>query len=102
MYGSNVQTIKEVQVSQGTLKIQKSVQHSHGFLKSGRGTIKTRISYLVVIINLENDLYLTLHRTTKKSDAIKIYKLILKLGLETYSKVVEDAAELVHEFNKAN
>lgn len=43
MFGSHREILKQV----GNLALYKSSQHGYGFTKSGRGTIKTRITYSI-------------------------------------------------------
>ncbi len=99
MYGSSNNTLKECTVDAGTLKLTKSIQHRHGFLKSGRGTIKTKITYCVYIVTSES--YINIHEASKQSDANKIYRIVERHGYQTYQKLLVDCAELAAEFKKS-
>lgn len=102
MYGSHVAILKEIGTVEGhTLKLTRSVQHSHGRTAAGRGTIKTKVSYEVYVMfnDMRDELVQTLHYGTK-SDCTKIFNIVKKHGLETYLKMVSDCAELVEAMNR--
>lgn len=103
MYGSGSNILNEKTLPEGTLKLIECIKHSHGFTSRGRGTIKTKITYEVYIVftDMRDELSQTLHWTTRKADANKIFKLVSKLGLPLYLKVVEDAGQLVSDMKLA-
>lgn len=97
MYGSNTQRLKEFQIDGGELVLYKSVQHRHAFLKSGRGTIKTEITYLVCFLPADYSSETDLYRGTRKADANKVFRIAKKHGFENYQKIVRDLEDLCLE-----
>lgn len=82
MYGSNVQTLKTAAVAgklPGTLKLVQSVQHRHARLASGRGTIKTTVTYSVYLLVLDEgqDPCIDIHFGANKSAAVRAFKAAL-------------------------
>jgi hypothetical protein len=102
MYGSHSQTLKSVKVSPfETLELVRSVQHSHGSTSKGRGTIKTKITYLIWVRVYADDGTLLdivdVARETRQTTANKIYKLVLKHGVAGYEKLCDMAADLARD-----
>lgn len=77
MFGSNTQVLKQV----GNLVLTKSVQHGYGRTSSGRGTIKTTISYSVYLINQdETEDYSGVYGIKNKSEALKTFNQVKRGG----------------------
>jgi hypothetical protein len=58
--------------NQGTLTLTKSVSHKYGRLKSGRGTIKTVVTYSVYLVHADH--VQDLHFTPSKASALRMFK----------------------------
>ena len=104
MFGSRSEILKEAKIKGGVLKVSMHISHRYGFTKSGRGTIKTKIEYHVYLDCREEEFAVsdehTFLSTTRKADALKIFRIIAKHGVETYQKMLKGLEEDQHLFNQ--
>ncbi len=78
MYGSGSNILKQ----EGNIILRQSIQHKHGFLKSGRGTIKTEIRYHVEYSDSHlTENYSGVFNMRTKAEALRTFKQVVKYGM---------------------
>lgn len=85
-------TVIKVELHTGELAVVMTAQTKYGFTKAGRGTVKCVVKYHLQLIQRneageieDSKTYLS---TSRKSDALKMFRMALKYGTETYEKMI--------------